>query len=151
LVQLLSGRENLFVALLAFRSEDPLRGCFAGGVASFAARGKHLTVGNLTLDGVVNVGEVVSNSFLSATVGNTWRLFDYAGSLTDNGLTLGTTSTLRSGLSFELDTAAPGQVDSRVVPQPSAAVCLNQLWLTGNCRGSSQKVLMAAGCGGAFS
>jgi hypothetical protein len=58
------------------------------------------------------------NSFASATVGNTWRLFNYTGTLTDNGLTLGSMPSLGSGLTFSIDTSAANQVNLVVVPEP---------------------------------
>ena len=70
----------------------------SGSILGFQLDGSDFTVGgavndlitasgSLTLDGVVNVTAL--NSFASATVGNTWRLMNYSGTLTDNGLTLG--------------------------------------------------------------
>ncbi len=81
--------------------------------------------GNLTLDGLLNVTETVANSFLSATVGNSWRLFDYSGTLTDNGLTLGTMPLLSEGLEFSIDTSTANQVNLVVVsavPEPGTLV-----------------------------
>ena len=80
--------------------------------------------GNLTLDGTLNVSEL--GSFSSATNGDSWRLFDYSGLLVDNGLALGTTPTLTSGLNFEIDTATLGQVNLVVVgiPEPSSSLIL---------------------------
>jgi len=81
-----------------------------------------LVSGSLTLDGVINVTAL--NSFASATVGNTWRLMDYSGTLTDNGLTLGSMPALASGLAFSLDTATANQVNLVVtaVPEPATLV-----------------------------
>ncbi|MFM1904557.1 MAG: hypothetical protein RLZZ440_2457 [Planctomycetota bacterium] len=76
--------------------------------------------GDLTLDGTLNVTAL--NSFASATVGNTWRLFNYSGTLTDNNLALGTMPTLGAGLSFSIDTSTANQVNLVVVPEPSLAV-----------------------------
>ena len=44
---------------------------------------------NLTLDGVLNVNETVAGSFLSASLGDTWRLINYSGTFTNNTLDLG--------------------------------------------------------------
>jgi fibronectin-binding autotransporter adhesin len=78
--------------------------------------------GNLTLDGTLNVSEIGVGSFLSATAGNTWRLFTYAGTLTNNGLSLGSTPTLSSGLTLAVDTSRPNEVNLIVVPEPVATV-----------------------------
>jgi fibronectin-binding autotransporter adhesin len=77
---------------------------------------------NLTLHGTLNVSEIGAGSFLSATQGSTWRLFDYTGTLTDNGLSLGTTPALSPGLSFSVDTSTPNQVNLIVVPEPTVIV-----------------------------
>jgi len=78
--------------------------------------------GNLTLAGTLNVSESVLNSFLSASVGDTWRLMDYTGTLTDNGLSLGSMPALSGGLIFNLDTTTAGQVNLVVVPEPATMV-----------------------------
>jgi len=77
-------------------------------------------VGSLTLDGTLNVMETVANSFLSATEGDTWRLINYTGALTNNSLELGTTPALSSGLSFVIDTSTLGQINLVAVPEVSA-------------------------------
>ena len=107
----------------------------SGSILGFQLDGTDFTVGgsvndlisassNLTLGGTLNVTESVANSFLSATVGNTWRLLNYSGTLTDNGLALGTMPTLGAGLAFSIDTATANQVNLVVtaVPEPSFAV-----------------------------
>jgi fibronectin-binding autotransporter adhesin len=86
-----------------------------GGINDLSA-----VTGNLSLDGTLNVSEIGVGSFLSATQGNTWRLFTYAGTLTNNGLSLGSTPTLSSGLSFAVDTSTPNEVNLIVVPEPAA-------------------------------
>jgi fibronectin-binding autotransporter adhesin len=88
-----------------------------GGINDLSA-----VAGNLTLDGTLNVSEIGVGSFLSATVGNIWRLFTYAGTLTNNGLSLGTVPTLSSGLTLAFDTSTPNEVNLIVVPEPTAAV-----------------------------
>jgi len=88
-----------------------------GGVNDLSA-----VTGNLTLDGTLNVSEIGVGSFLSAIVGDIWRLFTYTGALTDNGLSLGTVPTLSSGLTLAVDTSTPNQVNLIVVPEPAAAV-----------------------------
>ena len=88
-----------------------------GGVNDLSA-----VTGNLSLDGTLNVSEIGVGSFLSATQGNTWRLFTYTGTLTNNGLALGTVPTLTSGLSFAVDTSTPNEVNLIVVPEPAITV-----------------------------
>ncbi len=78
-------------------------------------------VTTLTLDGVLNVSETVAGSFLSASLGNMWRLINYSGTLTDNTLNLGTTPGLSGGLAFAVDTNTTGQVNLVVVPETSSA------------------------------
>ena len=105
----------------------------SGSILSYGLNGADTTVGggindlssvasNLTLDGTLNVSEIGAGSFLSATQGSTWRLFSYTGTLTDNGLSLGTTPALSPGLSFSIDTATPNQVNLIVVPEPTVIV-----------------------------
>jgi len=85
---------------------------------------------NLTLDGVLNVTAI--DAFTSVAPGTSWRLFNYTGSFTDNGLTLGSMPTLADGYSFEFDTATVGQVNLVVVPEPSAvALAMIGLGLVG--------------------
>ena len=86
-----------------------------GGINDLSA-----VTGNLTLDGTLNVSEIGVGSFLSATTGDTWRLFTYAGTLTNNGLVLGSTPTLSSGLTLAVDTSTPNEVNLIVVPEPVA-------------------------------
>jgi len=87
-----------------------------GGVNDLSA-----VTGNLSLDGTLNVSEIGVGSFQSATLGNTWRLFTYTGTLTDNGLSLGTTPTMSAGLSLAVDTSTPNEVNLIVVPEPTTA------------------------------
>ena len=105
----------------------------SGSILSYGLNGANTTVGggindlsavagNLTLDGTLNVSEIGVGSFLSATVGNIWRLLTYAGTLTNNGLSLGTVPTLSSGLTLAFDTSTPNEVNLIVVPEPTAAV-----------------------------
>jgi fibronectin-binding autotransporter adhesin len=86
-----------------------------GGINDLSA-----VTGNLTLDGTLNVSEIGVGSFLSATQGDTWRLFTYAGTLTNNGLSLGSTPTLSSGLTLAVDTSTPNEVNLIVVPEPAS-------------------------------
>ena len=75
---------------------------------------------NLTLDGVLIVNETVAGSFLSASLGNTWRLINYSGTFTNNTLNLGSTPVLSGGNAFAVDTSVSGQVNLVVVPETSS-------------------------------
>jgi fibronectin-binding autotransporter adhesin len=88
-----------------------------GGINDLAA-----VAGNLSLDGTLNVSEIGLGSFLTATQGDTWRLFTYSGTLTDNGLSLGAVPTLSSGLTLAVDTSTANEVNLIVVPEPAVAV-----------------------------
>lgn len=118
------------IGTLAFSSN---LGTGSGSILAYQLNGGDTTVGgavndlislagNLTLDGTINVGESVPNSFLAASVGDTWRLMNYTGTLTDNGLTLGSMPALSGGLIFNLDTTTAGQVNLVVVPEPATMV-----------------------------
>ncbi|PAW78160.1 MAG: hypothetical protein B9S32_08170 [Verrucomicrobia bacterium Tous-C9LFEB] len=68
--------------------------------------------GNLTLDGVLNVSQDAGFGV------GTYRLFDYAGSLLDNGLTVNL-----SGFTGTIDTSVANQINLIVtVPEPSTMV-----------------------------
>jgi len=74
--------------------------------------------GNLTLDGILNVtaldGFGAFGSGLAAT--NVYRLFNYIGTLTDDGLTVGSMPVGTMGF---IDTSVGGQVNLFVIPEPS--------------------------------
>ena len=102
----------------------------SGSILSYGLNGANTTAGggindlsavtgNLRLDGTLNVSEIGVGSFLTATAGDTWRLFTYAGTLTNNGLSLGSTPTLSSGLTLAVDTSTPNEVNLIVVPEPA--------------------------------
>ena len=75
-------------------------------------------VTNLTLDGILNVNGIGDFTTIAAPV--SWRLFNYTGTLTDNGLTLGSLPTLGAGQTYSLDTTSTtGQVNLVVVPEPT--------------------------------
>lgn len=78
--------------------------------------------GNLTLGGTLNVTETVAGSFLSATEGDSWRLFSYTGTLTTGVFSLGSMPTLSSGKTFQVDTTTANQVNLVVVPEPATIV-----------------------------
>jgi len=107
----------------------------SASVLSFELDGTDTTVGSsvndlitvggtLTLDGILNVSEIGADSFLSANLGDKWRLFDYTTGLTDNGLALGIVPALSAGLQLEIDTSSGNQVNLLVtaIPEPSALV-----------------------------
>lgn len=78
--------------------------------------------GDLTLAGTINVTETDANSFLSADVGDSWRLFNFDGTLF-GGLSLGTMPALSGGKTFGIDTSTPNQVNLVVtVPEPATIV-----------------------------
>lgn len=78
--------------------------------------------GDFTLGGTLNVTETIANSFLSANAGDTWRLFNFTGTLIDNGLSLGSMPALSGGKSFAIDTSVANQVNLAVVPEPASLV-----------------------------
>lgn len=92
----------------------------ANGSAIVGGDTNDLTVvnGNLTLDGILNVtaldGFGAFGSGLAAT--NVYRLFNYTGALTDNGLDIGSMPVGTMGF---IDTSVSGEVNLFVVPEPS--------------------------------
>lgn len=84
---------------------------------------------DLTLDGTLNVTELVAADFLTAVSGDRWVILEYSGVLTDDGLDLGSMPTLSPGLSFEINQTS-GQVGLLIVPEPSSAVLLALSGLT---------------------
>ena len=76
--------------------------------------------GNFTLDGVLNV-TAISGDFTSTVVGNTWRLFNYTGTLTNNLLDLTSLPSPGAGKLWTIDTTSfSGQVNLVVaVPEPA--------------------------------
>lgn len=89
-----------------------------------------ILTGNLTLDGTINIAETIAGSFATAAFGSSWRLFNYTGTLVDNGLVVGTVPTLPPGGSFNIDTSVPGQVNLVLVPEPSSLMLLGALgWM----------------------
>jgi len=66
---------------------------------------------------------VVTGAFGSGAAGtNVYRLFNYSGSLTDNGLTIGAFPVYARGF---IDLTTPGQVNLLVIPEPSALLLLS--------------------------
>ncbi len=105
----------------------------AGSILDYELSGTDTTVGSgvndlssvlgdLMLDGTLNVTETVAGSFLSANVGDSWRLFNYTGTLTNNGVSLGSMPTLSGGNSFQIDTSTANQVNLVIVPEPGTIV-----------------------------
>jgi fibronectin-binding autotransporter adhesin len=75
-------------------------------------------VTNLTLGGFLDI--TGSGDWTTLANGSSWRLFNYSGTLTDNGLTIRTAPTLAAGQSLQISTATPNQVNVIVVPEPGA-------------------------------
>lgn len=73
--------------------------------------------GNLILDGILNI-----SALAPFTTPGTWQLFEYSGILTNNGLVFGSTPSLPSGMSFEINTGNANRVDLIItaVPEPSS-------------------------------
>jgi PEP-CTERM motif len=72
--------------------------------------------GNLTLDGTLNIDG------LANFAGGTYRLINYTGTLTDNGLNIGALTGTASGFApgdLSIDVLTPGQVNLVVIPEPS--------------------------------
>jgi fibronectin-binding autotransporter adhesin len=80
--------------------------------------------GNLTLDGTINIADAGTSTWGSAVPGTSWRVINYSGTLTDNGLEIGTVPvSLGPSLHFDIDTRIVGQVNLVVVsavPEASA-------------------------------
>lgn len=95
---------------------NPADTTVGGGINDLLAIG-----GSLTLDGLLNL-TATSGDFASAALGDTWTLATYAGTLTDNGLDLGTLPGLAGGLSWQVDTSTGGLVNLTVIPEPRLAL-----------------------------
>jgi autotransporter-associated beta strand protein len=90
-------------------------------------------VGNLTLDGTLNVTDTSPGSFASAVAGSKWRLINYTGTLTSLTLELGSMPALSGGLSYSIDTSTPNQVNLVVsaVPEASAFIAVGLVGVVG--------------------
>ncbi|MEQ1903238.1 MAG: autotransporter-associated beta strand repeat-containing protein [Pirellulaceae bacterium] len=95
-------------------------------------------VTNLTLDGTLNI--VAAGSFLSALAGDQWRLFNYTGALTNNGLNLGTTPTLTAGYYWVVDTSTANQVNLMAVPEPGSMAVIFAAGMAGLIYGRRRRV-----------
>ncbi len=73
-------------------------------------------VTHLTLAGTLHV--TAAATFLDAQLGDSWRLVNYSGTLTDLGLTLGLLPALSPHLAFALDTQTSGEVNLVIIPEP---------------------------------
>ncbi len=75
----------------------------------------------MTLDGTLHV--TGAGDFTTVAEGTAWRLFEYSGTLDNQGLVLGSMPTLASGLQWIVDTGTGGQVNLLVaaIPEPAAA------------------------------
>ncbi|MCU0795784.1 MAG: autotransporter-associated beta strand repeat-containing protein [Akkermansiaceae bacterium] len=94
---------------------NPLDTTVGGGINDLVN-----VTGNLNLDGLLTV-TATSGDFTSVTSG-TWRLFNYSGTLVNNGLTFDSLPTLSAGYTWELNTATSGQVNLVVIPEPRIAL-----------------------------
>jgi hypothetical protein len=75
---------------------------------------------DLVLDGTLDVTELAGFTGQGWTNGDFWTLITYEGSLTDNGLALGSLPTLDEGLLWALDTSVGGEIRLEIViPEPS--------------------------------
>jgi len=106
-----------------------------GSILDFELNGSDLTIGSdindlmtgisdVTLDGTLNVTDLVTDAFLAASTGDRWVILEYTGTVTDNGLDLGVMPTLAPGLSFEIDQTQSNEIGLVVVPEPSSSALL---------------------------
>jgi fibronectin-binding autotransporter adhesin len=77
-------------------------------------------VTNLTLGGFLDI--TGSGDWTTLSPGSSWRLFNYSGTLTDNGIAIRTAPTLAAGQSLQISTATANEVNVVVVPEPGALV-----------------------------
>lgn len=107
----------------------------SGSFLSFELAGDDQTVGggvndlivvngSVTLDGTLHVTETGGSFATNAQAGDTWQMMSYSGSLTDNGLDLGSMPTLSAGLFFSVDTTTAGVVNLTVNAIPEASAFL---------------------------
>ena len=76
---------------------------------------KIAVTGNLTLDGILNVTN------LGGLQAGQYTLLTYTGTLTDNGLSLGT---MPGGFTYGIDTGTSGSVILNVIPEPATVALL---------------------------
>lgn len=70
-------------------------------------------VTDLTLDGILKI--TGSNDWTNVADNTSWRVFNYSGTLIDNGLSIGVQPALGAGQSLRIRTATPGQVNLVIV------------------------------------
>ena len=75
---------------------------------------------SLTLDGVLNITPLAG--FGSPTLGDQWLLMTSAGGIINNGVNIGTSPPLASGLFFEVNVSNGENVFLTVVPEPAVGV-----------------------------
>ena len=75
--------------------------------------------GDLLLDGIVNIFD--SGGLVA---GQSYTLFTYGGTLTDNGLQIGSVPAGFTAGDFTFTSTEPGQIGVAVVPEPSAVMLL---------------------------
>lgn len=86
-----------------------------------------VNVENLLLDGTLHAAVAPGSSFASAAPGTRWRLFNYSGLLTDNGLTLGQMPELADpAWRYAVDASIAGRIDLVVytIPEPASGALL---------------------------
>ena len=82
--------------------------------------------GDLVLDGILDIDPLTG--FGAPEAGDRWRLFNYTGSLTDNGLDVLLTNLpeLAKDLHYEIDTSIASQVDLLIgVPEPASLLLIS--------------------------
>lgn len=82
-----------------------------------------VVTGDLVLDGALNVTALDGFSAFGsgAASTNVYRIFNYSGTLTDNGLTIGQFPSYATGF---IDVSTPGQVNLLVIPEPTMVMLL---------------------------
>lgn len=112
---------------LIFSGNGVLQADLSGSDTTVGAGINDLVSGvtDLTLDGALNVTEAVAGSFATAADGSSWRLINYTGVLTNNGLEIGTAPVLPAGGSLSIDTSIAGQVNLVLaIPEPTSLAAL---------------------------
>ena len=86
-------------------------------------------VTDLTLDGLLTI--MGSGDWTNVATNTSWRLFNYSGTLTDNGLSIGVQPTLGAGQSLLISIATLGEVSLVLVPEPGGILLasLGIVWI----------------------
>ena len=96
-------------------------------------------VTDLTLDGLLTI--MGSGDWTNVATNTSWRLFNYSGTLTDNGLSIGVQPTLGAGQSLLISIATLGEVSLVLVPEPGGILLasLGIVWIAS--RGRRRAIL----------